>query len=147
MPAFPWPQARPCFGSGLFSSLCFPFLLPSRGLAQAPFPSLLDMFSPWPTRKGCILLDFTSGWYLCFFLPHHNSDLPPPVDWKNKNKNNIQPKSWEFYFIQWPPWGFIAQDSVSQRVLRNYSKEVREDQDIQEFWLKKKCSQTSEGCC
>ena len=68
MPAFPWPHARPCFGSGLFSSLCFLFLLPSRGFVQVPFPSLLDMFSPWPTRKGCILPDFTSGWYLCFFF-------------------------------------------------------------------------------
>lgn len=36
MPNFPWPQAKPHYGAGTFSSFCLPFLLPSRGLARAP---------------------------------------------------------------------------------------------------------------
>lgn len=39
----PWPQAKPSFGSGLFSSLCFPWLLLPRGLVKTPFLFLLNI--------------------------------------------------------------------------------------------------------
>lgn len=66
--SFPWPQAQSQshFGFGLFGSLCFPFLLSPRGLAKAPFPSLLDATSsslpPHPAHQE----EFRLGWYLYF---------------------------------------------------------------------------------
>ena len=135
------PGLRPGTALGLVYSAAFVFPSSCRqgGLPRLLFlPSWTCSHPGQPGKAASYLVSHLVDIYV-FFLPHHNSDLPPPVDWKNKNKNNTQPKSWEFCFIQWPPpWGLIAQDLVSQRVLRNYSKEVREDQDIQEFWLKKK---------
>lgn len=64
--SFPWPQAQSHFGSGLFRSLCFPFLLSLRGLAKAPFPSLLDATSPSLPSHPAHQEEFSLGWHLNF---------------------------------------------------------------------------------